>query len=166
MANKSDSYQNILSLLFELNLDEIPTEVVDRLWKGEESLETDSELILTNIFDNSLRKNTKNVIAKLVKQIVSIQQSNKRSQESLWDYLGERNFPQRTFLVWMWQAIQCSRPTPTSPPSCPPEIGFDICRFYLLLLTQSSHSTAFHPVSFRNILNLIKSWKTANVNRM
>src|SRR5258708_557051 len=139
-------FQDGLSLLLELNVQQIPEHVVDTLWRGED--QADDYVLQVEIPREGLIEELKETFEKLKKENTS---------SSFWNYISERNFPYKNLIAWVHQLIGEKD-----------ELSFLVSSLYTLMLQLPGSSAyhVFHPFVFRTLLNVLKIWKILNVAGM
>ena len=138
-------FNDVFSLLLELNLSSAPSDIVERIWKGEQ-LETDQDYIEAHV--GSLRKG---FLESLLQKLTSIKH---QTQISFWSFIAERQLSHKTIFVWLQQIIE-KRNTQ----------GFIAAECFLKLfhLPGSSAYPIFNPIIFRTILMVLKEWQVAHL---
>lgn len=159
-ATLQQKQSRLLSLLFELNVEQLSTDLEERVWRGE-ILETDAEFLQG--INEQLREG---LLEDLVQGFHELVKSDNNS--NFWNYASERDFSnnrQRSLLVWLYGVLMEKSVK-----------SFTAAKLYALLMLCSggqqqqqqqhqSHSQLltplFHPFIFRAFVNLFKFWKLA-----
>lgn len=150
-----------LSLLFELNVEQLSTDLEERVWRGE-ILETDAEFLQGT--NECLRDGLLEDLVQAFHELVKSESSN-----NFWNYASERDFAsnrQRSLLVWLYGLL-----VEKSVKS------FTAAKLYALLMICSGGggggdqqqnqpqsqllTPLFHPFIFRAFVNVFKFWKLA-----
>lgn len=139
-----NSNNESFTLLLELNLQSIPSDVVERFWKGEQ-LETDQDYV---------ESVTGAISAKFMRTLHKSFQKLIKSSNDFWTYISERQLSHKTLIVWLYNLIEKRT-----------ELSFlaGNCYISLLELPGNSGFPIYHPFAFRGTLNLLKSWKDAKM---
>lgn len=140
--------QDAMQLLDELNLDQIPTDTLERLWSGE-VLETDIEQI--NVLSSHVNADA---LQRLIDLFSAFREDRRDGVSSFWSSAAEREFPLKNLVIWLHRIIESKSLR-----------AFLASKFYLILLEipGSSAYQVFHTFIFRSVLNLLKFWKSAQV---
>jgi hypothetical protein len=140
-----DSNSECFTLLLELNLQSVPTDVVERFWKGEQ-LETDQDHV---------ESVTGTVSSKFMKALhKSLQKLAKSSTATFWTYISERQLSYKTLVIWLFNLIE---------KRCEYSFLAGNCYLALLELPGNGGFPIYHPFTFRGTLSLLKSWKDAQM---
>lgn len=148
-------YGSILSTLSELNFSKIPQKTCDKLWKATGKTMIDQEenssfLILQSVYKFQTETFWNTLLSKFEKI-----NNSKNPQGSLWSYLISSGYSVKNFVLILHQLVK--KPSP---------LAFTASRLYILLLIYSLESVkiAFHPLIFREIMNLLQLWKSSYIS--
>jgi hypothetical protein len=139
----NSNYTSCLSLFHESGVSKLSKASFDRIWKGENPLETDLETVRTIVANWT--KSYLTQVNKCLKQIAQISPST--SEETLWSFLADRDFAYRKFVVCLQHVIESKTAESFTAATC-----------YLLLLQIPGSTTTFHSFTFRSIMTLLGSW--------
>jgi hypothetical protein len=142
IAMTSRSFQEILSLLLELNVDSVEEEVGNRLWKGEGN-EGDTEL-----FQSLATNLRKGILRDIVAHFYTLKDE---ARLSFWSFLCERRFVYRNLILFLNELIRTDDDEKQRP-----ERAFTCGVIYLNLLSLSP--LCFHPLVLRSTVNLLRTW--------
>lgn len=136
----------ILVVVEEFGLDQAPPEVIENILVGQVASEFDTEQL--NVITKNVSLDTFNQFTKLLREVTR----SKEDEHNLWGYLTGRKYAHKTLLGVLCHLIQKKRG----------EQAFAAAGVYLLLLQipGSMAYNIFHPLLFRGVLNLLKSWQT------
>ncbi len=152
-------YSKIFSLLLEVDTTSLSKEVTDKLWRGEETPETDR--VLLEDIATKLRKNFLSEIHVCLRELIDkgnqhrnrkSDSGNKDATETLFSHCSSRSVSLIPFVVLLRELMNKHN-----------EDSFHAAIDYLLLLQLDGSNNYFHPFAFRSVLNLLKTWQRAQL---
>ncbi len=159
MSSTEGTGAKILEILDDFRLGEVPPELVDSLLQGEFTSDFDREQL--NVLTKHVSVDLLSKAVKLLNRLIGEEKQNahhssqakkKKNNSGLWGLMTGKAYSHRALLGVLFHLIQQRRS----------EQAFVSATAYLLLLQipGSMAYNIFHPLIFRAVLYLLKSWQS------